>query len=248
MRNPEVDAVRGELEATGISSEVDSTGKHIRISWAYPNGEARYVVVGATPSDWRGRLNARALVRRMLRTDAEKGLLMGLAPRILERALKAPTPQDTSAERLLRLEADVGGLLDLVTEADARIAELSTKLASLQVTVSFGADQPAPAKELGVVAQPPTKAVASGGRVSGKSRTYGERTHYAKILRAMPAGTFVSVAELRAMLGMSAATLSSYLQDLRVAGDVENGLRGYWRKVPTTLETPATPPQEDAPT
>jgi hypothetical protein len=62
--------VTEELTSRGIRFETSSTGKsHIKIHWQVADKRPRYFVVPNSPSDHRGRLNARSAVRRMLRED-----------------------------------------------------------------------------------------------------------------------------------------------------------------------------------
>ena len=66
-RNQELDAVVDQLEAAGIEYQVER-GRHVKVRFSV-GGVARTCLVAATGSDWRGALNNRARVRRMLRAD-----------------------------------------------------------------------------------------------------------------------------------------------------------------------------------
>lgn len=66
MRNAEMEAVTTEIEAAGLDWQVNSKGRHLKVVFTI-NGQSCQITVGRTPSDWRGRLNARALVRRVIR-------------------------------------------------------------------------------------------------------------------------------------------------------------------------------------
>lgn len=59
-----------ELKAVGIKPTQRTTGSgHVEIAWQVDGKLPRRVIVPASGSDWRGRLNARATVRRMLEAD-----------------------------------------------------------------------------------------------------------------------------------------------------------------------------------
>ncbi len=76
-RNEELIYVKKELSLHGIDAKVQSGGKHIKITWQH-NGQSRLFVVAVTGSDVRGRKNARADLRRLLRRD---GVLPLVNPR-----------------------------------------------------------------------------------------------------------------------------------------------------------------------
>lgn len=66
-RNQELDAVTDQLDLVGINYTIER-GRHIKIKWT-ANGVTRTSIVAATGSDWRGTLNNKARVRRLLRQD-----------------------------------------------------------------------------------------------------------------------------------------------------------------------------------
>jgi hypothetical protein len=62
--------VSAEFQRHGIKFGTSITGRsHIRLSWQVPGRARRRYVIPNSPSDGRGWLNARAAVRRMLRSD-----------------------------------------------------------------------------------------------------------------------------------------------------------------------------------
>jgi hypothetical protein len=118
MCNPELDAVREELSHFGIKPSVEDDGPHAKVRWWHA-GRPRVVVCAKTGSDWRGPANARALTRRLLREDGHD-VAAAPAPRprvaLLEKALAAPAPVDTTPERLSRLEAEQRYVTDLLLQ------------------------------------------------------------------------------------------------------------------------------------
>ncbi len=72
MPNPELEIVLKELAGFMLeaSPRVTNGGRHVKICWRIAGRPERVVVVAATPSDWRGPANARAVTRRYLRADA----------------------------------------------------------------------------------------------------------------------------------------------------------------------------------
>lgn len=70
-KNPQLDAVLAELAAAGITPWISNGGKHIRVHWKDPGGKSRLCTISGTCSDQRGPVNARAIVRRMLRRDRD---------------------------------------------------------------------------------------------------------------------------------------------------------------------------------
>jgi hypothetical protein len=69
-RNACLQAVQDELARAGIrpNSIVHTGGGHIRICWQV-NGHEQHMTVPFTASDWRAPHNARAEVRRKLRSN-----------------------------------------------------------------------------------------------------------------------------------------------------------------------------------
>ena len=118
MRNPELEAVTEQLAALGIKHATEDDGPHLKVRW-WHSGRPRVVVCAKTGSDWRGPANARALTRRLLREDGhDLSALPAPRPRVsmLERALAAPAPTDTTPERLSKLEAEQRYVADLLLQ------------------------------------------------------------------------------------------------------------------------------------
>jgi hypothetical protein len=67
QRMEHLEPVLDELERYGLKSEIGDRGKHLEIRWNTPMGE-RFIIMPKTPSDWRGALNSRSDLRKMLRT------------------------------------------------------------------------------------------------------------------------------------------------------------------------------------
>ena len=54
------------LAAHGLTPTVDASGRHIKIYWV-THGHRHLLVIPQSPSDYRARLNSRAVLRRLLR-------------------------------------------------------------------------------------------------------------------------------------------------------------------------------------
>lgn len=68
-RNHHLDAVLRELETAGIRPEVRQGGRHVHVRWRGRGGIQRLVVLSNSGDFARGRANARAIARRLLRQD-----------------------------------------------------------------------------------------------------------------------------------------------------------------------------------
>jgi len=108
IMNETVKLVLRELRTHNIRPKVETTkGSHMRILWSY-NGKDYSVISANSPSDHRGALNLRALVRRKLK---EAGVTN-----------EAPQPVATNGKenkllpRVEQLERDIDALLDLLAE------------------------------------------------------------------------------------------------------------------------------------
>jgi len=98
--------VLAELAPVGIKPlRVETTGSgHVRIAWqACPEKAPREVVVVSTGSDRCGKLNARALVRRMLKADNVS----------LSETIKR-TPKTTTLDKALSVPTETPSLIDEV--------------------------------------------------------------------------------------------------------------------------------------
>lgn len=126
-RNEALDFVTAELKARNIRYETQTNGaNHIEIRWqTTPDKEVRRYFVPATPSDHRGRLNARAEVRRMLKQDGVK-LEPEHGPRkpatLLARALDLPKPTEPIPDQIKALRAEIADLTELVLDLSTSIS------------------------------------------------------------------------------------------------------------------------------
>jgi hypothetical protein len=59
------------LRARGFVPIVSNGGRHLRIRW-FDNGRRYTLYIPSTPSDYRARLNSRATLRRILRSNGER--------------------------------------------------------------------------------------------------------------------------------------------------------------------------------
>lgn len=66
--NPLVLDALDTLAKRGLVPIVGKRGKHIKIRWV-DQGHTYVLVVARTPSDYRSRLNSRAVLRRLLRRN-----------------------------------------------------------------------------------------------------------------------------------------------------------------------------------
>jgi hypothetical protein len=55
------------LTAAGAQPRISDGGRHIKVYWSDRHGHRRVMIVPRSPSDWRARANARAVLRRLLR-------------------------------------------------------------------------------------------------------------------------------------------------------------------------------------
>ena len=216
-RNELVSATLAELDRFGLKGEVGERGKHLEVSWTYPDGRSHFVIVARTASDYRAVLNARGEVRRQLRvagiTPPENKVI------VLQKAFTLPKPTDYAAERLVQLEKDVEVLVDLVTELQGQLVEQQNRLNNIRVatTISFDAPQ---ALATPVITQQPKR---QGGRSTA-------------VLEALKDGRWYNRNDLAATLGVDVKNVSSLLDVLKNKGLVENGMAGMWRKKPQPLE------------
>jgi hypothetical protein len=56
------------LRSHGLVPKVSNGGKHVRVRW-FDHGRRYTLIVPASPSDQRARLNSRAVLRRILRSN-----------------------------------------------------------------------------------------------------------------------------------------------------------------------------------
>lgn len=115
----ELDAILDELNAVGIKPTVEHGGKHFKIQWQH-HGHMRTQTAAVTPSDWRGVHNARADVRRTLRTDgilaADTAPVVIELPRLTLRAGKPVVSSLDVAKHFDKLHKDVLRAIDKIIE------------------------------------------------------------------------------------------------------------------------------------
>jgi len=205
----EAEAALAELSKFGIKGEVVDRGKHLAVEWNYSDGRYRQVFTARTGSDWRGPLNVRARVRRILR-EAN----ITLPPPsivIFEKALNLPKPTDFAAEKIRRLENDVEALCDLCLEQSLRLEALEKRLAGLRVSVSF--------EEVAIK----TTELSNWRANSMKQRP--------AVLNYLSDGLWHNRNDIAKVTEIPVNNVSRVLNQLLNAGMVENGQRGMWRKV-----------------
>jgi hypothetical protein len=193
-----------ELRNAGIKPEVTRTdGGHMRILFE-AGGKKQSILTSWTPSDHRSTLNARAVIRKILRMS---GVLNKAVPvGKLDTALSAPQPTEPFAERIEQLETDVAMLLDML----ATVAE-----------------------KTGVDLEPPEPVRPAPSLVIETAAIEAARHPHSKIESLLSAMTFnwLPVAEIVERSRRERAALVSGLAYAKKLGLVENGQRGMWRKV-----------------
>lgn len=222
MRNEHVALLLDELKRYGIKGQVGERGKHLEVAWETALGH-RFVVCAKTPSDWRGGMNARSELRKLLRAD-------GLSPKPAElsfqRAMSLPEkPLFTPAEKEKNLHNDVEALTDMVFELQAQLDNMRDvvrevireQLSALTVVskVSLG-EQPGAVEQLFSMKSEPALA-----ELKTKQQMIAELLSY----QFSPVSSIIEQAKDIT----TAASVRSTLQRLRREGIAENGLRGMWR-------------------
>lgn len=205
----QVEATLSELAKFGIKGEVVDRGKHLAVEWYYADGRHRQTIVSRTASDWRAVLNARSVVRRMLRADN----IQLPPPSVvrLEKAFNLPKPADFAAEKIRRLENDVEALSDLILEQNLKLEALEKRLSSLRVSVHFEAELPAAA-----VVKPL------------ESHKYGRSP---AVLNCLSDGNWHTRTEIAKATGIAVDSVSRTLNYLKGVGKVENGQHSMWRRI-----------------
>lgn len=69
MRRPSNELVRDAIQtltAHGFAFSIIN-GRHKKIKWTDDDGRHHALIVSRSPSDWRGQMNSRATLRRLLR-------------------------------------------------------------------------------------------------------------------------------------------------------------------------------------
>jgi hypothetical protein len=205
MKNSCLDAAIRELGNVGIRPTVDYSRKHICVGWD-AGGRKRQYSMPLTPSDHRAHLNTRSNIRRMIRED--KLDVVYAQKSQLEKALELPVlpPPESPDERIIRLENEVTGLIDLVFEQDEKLKKrpvIELRIDGVPMKI-----EPAPAT------------VAT--EVPKGSNGY--------LLSVMPKDEWISVSDLAREAGLSQTTVSATLHYWKKKGRVEHKDR-KWRKV-----------------
>jgi hypothetical protein len=60
------------LRRHGFSPTVSNGGKHLKVRW-FDQGRSYTLIIPQSPSDHRARLNSRAMLRRILRANGNRG-------------------------------------------------------------------------------------------------------------------------------------------------------------------------------
>lgn len=253
--NEEVTAALRELKQLGLKGTVSHKGKHLIVEWVLPSGGRRFIQTSCTPSDWRGALNVRARVRRLLKLDGIHVPVEAPKSGILEKALKLPepvTPPETLAARVERLEKDVEGLLDLLGELQSQVKRGGEALSSAANVLLGVQAEPLEAleEEETVTSSEPWVKLLSA--VKTKSRGVGvhsklgtprrEALANGKSLKDMCLECLSFQWQHRDVIlkrypDLKYDSIGGILQYLKKDGLVENGLRGLWRKTPAARVT-----------
>ncbi|MGY3130137.1 hypothetical protein ACVWZM_000819 [Bradyrhizobium sp. USDA 4501] len=143
-----VEIATAELKQYGIRPEVTHTnGGHIMIAWrAAPEKEPRCVVTSKTGSDWRGRMNIRADVRRLLRADNVTLKREEPKPKKhpeLAKALNLPQHVVPIPDQIAALRGEVADLTELMV----RTFKLASKMVAAQAEQATQAAPPPPPPE-----------------------------------------------------------------------------------------------------
>jgi hypothetical protein len=64
-----VDDAVALLAAHGITPVIDNGGRHVKVRWTDARGHRFLLIIPQSPSDFRSRLNSRAVLRRLLRNE-----------------------------------------------------------------------------------------------------------------------------------------------------------------------------------
>lgn len=227
MRNDVLETVIKELELLGIKPSVSHLSKHIEVCWQSPKGEPRRQVVPTSPSDVRGRLNARGDVRRILRADNHQPPTKEATTLI--KAMSLPKTDSHGANRLARLEQDNEALLDMIVDQKVVIDELSALVAQTMAMIGsarvvFGNAQP----EV-VVEEPKVEAPAPVASNKGVTENGAPKD---EVLKLLEYNAWTSVSDMKEALGTTNERLGATLTYLKKQKLVINGQRGYWKRTP----------------
>lgn len=219
QRMEHLDPVMEELERYGLKGEIGERGKHLEVRWKTPSGE-RFITVPKTPSDWRGALNSRSDLRKLLRAD-------NLQPKQIseltfQKAMSLPKPAPISREQFL--QNDVNELTDIVFELQnemnsmrSQMAVYEDKLRSIKVVshIQFGDELITP--EIAV----------SVNFVKPEPFRYGTKS---AAVYAVLTDQFKHMEDIVRESGIAKKYCATILWKSTMQGYSEKGLRQQWRR------------------
>lgn len=114
-----------KLWGVKLTSRV-ADNNHIELSWqASPDKEVRRYFIASTPSDWRGKLNARAHIRRVFKADGLTLKQQCAKPKpVLHKALEIAQPVERDADQIRMLRGEVADLTELVLEMASMFSKM----------------------------------------------------------------------------------------------------------------------------
>ena len=188
-----------ELKMHGIKAECRQlNGGHVEIAWqVVPEKQPRKVITSKTGSDWRGRMNLRAEVRRQLRADnVTLKRLVEPKPKghnALAKALDLPQPDKIAIpDQISALQSEIGDLTQLVLRLGKIIASVRDAI---------------------IANAPPSSATSSLPPKPVNSRSV-------KIAEYLTLDRWISLAALERDTGLSAKQVKSKLAYLAKHGQV----------------------------
>ena len=229
QRLEHLDPVIGELERYGLRGEIGERGKHLEVRWKTPQGE-RFIIVPKTPSDWRGALNSRSDLRKLLRAD-------NLQPKPIndltfQKAMSLPKPAP-SITREQFMQNDVDALTDLVFELQGRLSELQTafvaldqKMSSARVVsyIQYGEPRIAPEVE--------NELIEKIEHIDPHEGPFRKGSTQDKIYSVLTEN-FMNLDEIRKLANIeNVKYINTTLWKAKQRGFVERGLMGMYRRTP----------------
>lgn len=231
QRNEHLELVIDELERYGLRGEVGERGKHLEIAFETPLGR-RFIIVPKTPSDWRGAMNSRSDLRKILKKD-------NLQPKVIsqlsyQKAMSLPKPPPPPE---LILQKDVNELIDLVFELQSQFAaiqELNTmlinKMSTAKVTSTIQFSEPlSEANDLVVEIEKKSYDQPALAFVVHKEGPFREGSMQARIFSCLTA-KYQSADDIVKQSGAGKKFVAKTLSIIKKRGFAEIGLRGQWRR------------------
>lgn len=225
MRNEITDLLLEELDRYGLKGEISDRSKHLEVAWQTPQGR-RFVIVPRTPSDWRGGMNVRSDMRKLLRAD-------NLQPKqeqvtSFQRAMSLPKePLVNQVARDRALHRDIETLSELVFELLEQNSILQQKFDSLLEKMNSVSVVSTVKSVVGFVGQQPIEAPI----VKPLPKT--ERVTSTEVVYNCIAYEWTPRTEIIERSGLSKTVTNQCFVRLQRRGLIERGLRGMWRKKPT---------------